>query len=529
MPARPPSCTVRWSADIPPHAPLKDRGWGGPICRRGWLFGLTTTVCPPTVKGTGMAEESWHAARLIPTSGINGAEEQERRGTSALLAVLSAVKEFGRAITGPLGAPAGVIETFIEVPFILGDRRVYPDGLIRVTRGKRVWVALVEVKTGKNELEASQLEDYLDVAKAEGFDALLTISNQIAPSPSEHPCAVDKRKLRKVAMRHMSWTEVLTEAVMQKVYRGVADPDQAWILGELIRYLEHQRSGAMEFDDMGDEWVAVRNAVEMGTLRATDKGAVKVVSRWDQLTRYTALRLGRELGVEVQPVFPRTANPLERSQALVRSLAESGAVEGQLRIPGAVAPITIEADFRAQRVNCSVTIDAPREGRQLTRLNWLVRQLADAPDAVRVDTFVVNGRNVHGSELLKDVRLKPDSLLLDPKRDLRAFRLVLSAPMGSKRGAGRGSFIGSVLGLVDSFYGSVVQNLKPWAPAAPKLRSTAPVQDEIAEQNVAPSLVSTALSSQDGPETRAPELRADPDATEGNADAEDPSVPWPNL
>ena len=32
-----------------------------------------------------MSEEAWHAARLIPTSGINGAEEQERGATSALL------------------------------------------------------------------------------------------------------------------------------------------------------------------------------------------------------------------------------------------------------------------------------------------------------------------------------------------------------------------------------------------------------------------------------------------------------------
>ena len=32
-----------------------------------------------------MAEETWHLARLIPTSGINGADEQERRATSALL------------------------------------------------------------------------------------------------------------------------------------------------------------------------------------------------------------------------------------------------------------------------------------------------------------------------------------------------------------------------------------------------------------------------------------------------------------
>ena len=82
-----------------------------------------------------MAEESWHEARLIPTSGINGAEEQERRATSALLAVLSAVKEFGRGFVKPFGAPAGTLECYIEVPFMLGEKRLYPDGLIRVTRG----------------------------------------------------------------------------------------------------------------------------------------------------------------------------------------------------------------------------------------------------------------------------------------------------------------------------------------------------------------------------------------------------------
>ena len=69
-----------------------------------------------------MSEETWLAARLIPTSGINGAEEQERRATSALLAVMSAVREFGRTLTQPFGAPAGAVQTFIEVPFRLGER-----------------------------------------------------------------------------------------------------------------------------------------------------------------------------------------------------------------------------------------------------------------------------------------------------------------------------------------------------------------------------------------------------------------------
>jgi Holliday junction resolvase-like predicted endonuclease len=40
------------------------------------------------------------------------------------------------------------VETYIEVPFKSGDKQLFPDGLIRVTRGQRRWTALVEVKTG---------------------------------------------------------------------------------------------------------------------------------------------------------------------------------------------------------------------------------------------------------------------------------------------------------------------------------------------------------------------------------------------
>jgi hypothetical protein len=259
---------------------------------------------------------------------------------------MSAVKEFGRAITAPLGAPAGRVETFIEVPFTWEDKRLYPDGLIRVSRGSRTWVCLVEVKTGLNQLEVAQLESYLEVAREQGFDALLTISNEIPAIAGTHPTSVDKRKLRKVPIYHLSWTHVLTEAVMQKVHRGVADPDQAWILGELIRYLEHPRSGALEFEDMGASWVPLREAVAAGTLRATDQAAAEVASRWDQLIRYACLRLGRQLGIEVQPTLSRRelADPTLRAHALVESLVNLGVLDGGLRIPNAVGPVTITAD-----------------------------------------------------------------------------------------------------------------------------------------------------------------------------------------
>lgn len=447
-----------------------------------------------------MSEESWHEARLIPTSGISGAEEQERRATSALLAVMGAVREYGRALTKGVGAPAGTVQTYVEVPFELAERRLFPDGLISVSRGQKSWTALVEVKTGANKLAPDQLENYLDIAREQGFDAVVTISNEIPAIPGQHPTTVDRRKLRKVQLHHWSWTEVLAEAVMQKEHRGVADPDQAWILGELIRYLEHPRSGALEFEDMSEAWVSVRDAVSTGTLRPTNKGVGEVAARFDALLRFASLRLGRQLGAEVTPVLTRAevADPARRTQDMVSSLCDQGVLVGSIRIPEAVAPIVVTADLRAARITCHVNVDAPREGRPATRVKWLVRQLADAPNAVRVESYVAHGRGSSAAELLGATRDNPGLLLPPGGKELRSFRVAVTMPMGAKRGRGRGSFIDSTLATIDAFYSDVLQSLKAWSAAPPKLRQ--PDAEVIATEQPAPaSLVSTSFSSQDEP------------------------------
>jgi hypothetical protein len=434
-----------------------------------------------------MAEDTWQPARLIPTSGITGADEAERRATSALLAVMSAVREFGAAIVRPLGAPAAQLTTFIEVPFILEDRTVIPDGVLQASRGAKSWTSLVEVKTGSADLERAQVEAYLDVAREQDFDAVLTISNQIAPGPGVHPVEVDRRKLKRVALHHLSWSEILTIAVQHRVHRGVSDPEQAWILGELIRYLEHPRSGALDFSDMGASWVPVREAVTAGTLRANDKGLPDALSRWEQLLRYAALRLGRELGADVQVVLSRreASEPGLRVQALTQSIVESGVLTGSLRIPGAIAPIDVVADLRAARVTVSVDVDSPREGRPVTRVNWLVRQLRDAPDGLRVDAWTANART-STSELLRLVREDPARLLDGSGRELRTFRVAASSPMGTKRGAGRGGFIDSVLAALDGFYAAVVQQLHPWAAKAPQLPKSGRAAAEEAGLDLSP-------------------------------------------
>ncbi len=162
-------------------------------------------------------------ARLIPTSGIRGDREQETRATSALLSVLTAVQEFRTAILRKrFGAPAGPVKAFIEVPLELpGGGEVRPDGLVQVSRGHRTWTALFEVKTGRNELDRTQIEKYVDVARAKNFDAVVTISNQILPATDAHPVDVPRRKLQKVALHHISWVALLTEAVLVHDHRGV--------------------------------------------------------------------------------------------------------------------------------------------------------------------------------------------------------------------------------------------------------------------------------------------------------------------
>lgn len=434
-------------------------------------------------------EVSWERARLIPTTGISGADEQERRATSALLAVIESVDEFGRTLTKLAGSHAGTVECFTEVAFKLDSTKktVRPDGLIRVTRGKRTWVALVEVKTGKNQLEADQLNLYLDVAREQGYDALITISNEISPNVDKHPTdGVDGRKLRKLTLQHLSWSRLLSMAVVQKEHRGVSDPDQAWILGELIRYLEHPKSGALAFDDMGQEWVSVRDAVGAGTLRVSDREAIsEVTANFDALLRFASLHLGKRLGADVRHHLSRkeSNDPDYRQQQLAAMLLKDGILSGEIRIPDTVGDIAITADLRAKTITCHVDVGAPQTGRNKTRVNWLVRQLKTAQGASRVEAFVAHQRGAGAAELLDRVREEPDLLVMDPQKEIVRFRVATIAKMGTKRGTGKNAFIDSVLATLDTFYADVVQHLKEWqapppkAPSPPKVESAPSVPE----------------------------------------------------
>lgn len=400
--------------------------------------------------------------------------------------MLGAVDEFGKSILrGRFGAPAGNVETFVEVPLELADGTVVrPDGLVRVRRGARTWVALFEVKTGTTELEREQVESYLDAARQHGFDAVVTISNQIVPVTGDHPVTVSRRKLLKVDLHHISWVALLTEAVMEREHRGVADPDQAWVLGELIAYLEHPGSGAMGFENMGRHWTAIRDNAKAGTLGPQDEGVDDVITRWDELSRYLCLELGRDLGTDVRQIIPRRdrREGARRRARSAKALADDGILECVLRVPGAVADIVLRAELKTRTVSASLQVDAPDEGRPRTRVNWLVRQLrADSPGDLRVEVSF-ESRSVTQSALLRTLVDQPDEALLDDRSVApRSFRVTLTRDMGMARGRGQRSFIGSIRSLLSEFYGTVVQDLDAWKPRAPRLPEPAQAGETPAE------------------------------------------------
>jgi hypothetical protein len=428
-------------------------------------------VLKPSPKVVAKPEDAWRQARLIPTTGIGGQDEQEQRATSSLLAVMGAVPQFGRAVLDHIGAPGGRIQTFTEVRFQDEDTPLsIPDGAIVVERGKARWVCLVEVKTAGAALRVDQVERYLELARINGFDAVATISNQITASPDESPISVDQRKTKKVALRHLSWWQVMTTARVEHKHRKIGDPDQAWILGELIAYLDHERAGAGGFDDMGDKWVAVRDGAREATLKASDGGVRDVASRWEQLVEYLSLGLTQDLGREVEPAWSRKLDPAARRELHVRSLVDQGKLLASIRVPDAAGSIDLEADLRGRRFRTSAVVNAPKDGRPSTRINWMLRQLATVKDDLLIEVRYPNQKEPTSCSL-KDARLKPDRLLYaaDPKRDPWTFRVTVSRDLGMKRGRLAGSFVAESKQQTSAFYGAILQGIRAWAPAAPKL------------------------------------------------------------
>lgn len=157
---------------------------------------------------------------------------------------------------------------------------------------------------------------------------------------------------------------------------------------------------------MGAAWVPVREAVAANTPRASDSKVAAVSASW--------------------------------TQAAAAELARAGTLSATLRIPGAVGPVSVVADLWVAQIRTSVQVEAPSDGGGMRRVNWILRQLTDAPDSLALEVLFAR-REQTSCEQLKDARNNP----------------------GTKRNGLTKAFVPSVNDPVDAFYARVLQGLRP--------------------------------------------------------------------
>ncbi|MEV2210836.1 TerD family protein [Streptomyces sp. NPDC050997] len=425
-------------------------------------------VLPKAVTRSLAENESWKGARLFPVPVLKSDRDRETRATSVLLSVMAQVPEFGRRLTAAFGAPAGRMETFTEVTLAHGDSPRRPDGVIRVERAGKLWTALVETKTNGNGLKADQVQAYMDIAARRGYEAVITLSNDVALEGSPLvDVKIDGRRKHKVALRHLSWAEVAHQAQLLIRHEGVGNSAHAWLLQELLHYLQHENSGCHGFQNMGAAWVPVRKGIDDETLCQGDPRALEVVESWERLIRQVCLRMGGELGQKMLPVrrAKRGTDPAARRARMADELCLAGRLHSELRIEGTPGVLALTADLRTGKLRTSVEIPAPDQGYPLTWVKRLVKRLSQAPADLHVETLV-DGDTGGPRGTLERLRPEPADLLPKNGTEITGFRLSLFKSMGNTRGNTESSFIRSVDDAVHRFYATVVTDLD--RPASPR-------------------------------------------------------------
>lgn len=414
-------------------------------------------------------------ARLIP---VVADSHKERRAVSALLATLSSVDEFGHYMLSIVGAPVtqrSKIECFTEIQAPKGempeDRR--PDGMIIVSRGNNVWSAFIEAKIGHNTLKFDQIEAYVRLAREYEVDAVITISNRFVPAPATTPIQISRRVLGSIGLYHLSWTSIVSEAILFAKHKGLHDTDQAFILDELIRYLQHDSSGVRPFTQMPSGWKDVCiAAVDERHLAKNDPNVIDAATGWVQLSRYIAIQLTLAVGQSVTLSMNRKQrqDPSLLVAEAIESIVSGVNLYAGFDVPNAADTLWLEANLQARRLSASISIKSPQDKKRATAaITFLLRQLDGCEDdQLFIDIYWPRRSEptrVRLSEIIED----RNCALTDRSNILpRSFGITRRIDFGSKIGSVK-KIVDAALELITAYYSDVGQHLNNWVPPPAKV------------------------------------------------------------
>lgn len=419
---------------------------------------------------------SGQLARLIPTVADS---KKEERATSSLLASFMVVPAFAREVFSSAGAPVGKrlkITCYTEVTFKSNDKgkKPRPDGLVVIHNGSKTWTALIESKIGNAELTNEQVEEYLDIAKQLGINAVITISNQFATTPTHHPLSINKNKIRSVELYHFSWLSLKSKAVLLMGNKSVDDPEQAYILSELVRYLDHDSSGVSSLTKMPSQWKDICNSVQQGTiLNKNSELVTSSVSGWHQLLRHLALNLSMLIA---QPVDIALSRAREKDPELnfiedCNYLSKENKLLAEFSIPNAASKLSFSADFLRRTINISMKLEAPKDkSRATASINWLTRQLkGENIENVSIRAYWPK-RIAMTVATLSEVIEDPTVLIPSGVSEIPTYLEVVRVIDLAAKFKGSKTFVEESSKGFPKFYQDIGQQLTQWVAKAPKIK-----------------------------------------------------------
>lgn len=411
-------------------------------------------------------------SRLFP---LVADTSREQRIASILLSVMTQVPALASELLGTAGLRVGLrtkIEAFTEVVLHQdGAENSRPDGLIVVTSGKNQWSALVEAKIGKADLDPQQVQCYVEMARDNGIDTVITISNQFVARADQSPVQVSKVLLRKVRLVHWSWMSIVTACQILEHQQSVEDPEQAFLLRELLRYLEDPRAGVERFTQMGANWKELTQRVNNGAaLKKTDGDIESVIACWFEEERDLCLQLSRHVGQPVETIIERRLKlePSVRMRAAISALIECPTLTSTYRVPDCASDIEVAANLQLKTISASMKIKAPLDKKSTkARINWLLKMLKEDDPRLYV-TAHWPGRAAPTQKPLSAIREDPEIIQTNnPSVAPHSLEITL-IDNNAKRFVGRRTFIEDLETIVPDFYDLVGQNLRAWQPAPPR-------------------------------------------------------------
>ena len=310
----------------------------------------------------------------------------------------------------------------------------------------------------------------MKLARENKINAVLTISNDFVPRPTDSPIKVSGMLTKSVSLYHLSWSAIVTEALLVHYNRMEISSLASFLLDELLRACLHQKSKIQGFVQMNKAWKDVVAKVQSGTLQKSDPDTHSAVSDWIQEQKELSLKLSQYLGQQATLWIPsKLKDPTELRKHLVHALVKNAEMSCEIRVNDIASPIKITTEIQNRRHRFSMYLRAPEDKRSSkARLNWLLRQLKNVRDDRVEITCMWPGKTPPNHALLSTVVEDPDEFLAYRSEAVpHGFLVSLVDDLGGKYHMPK-VFIERLEASFLDFYREVSVALKAWQPPAPK-------------------------------------------------------------